>query len=176
MGASLIAAGAITSIIGNLNVNLLTSPRIPFAMSLQGELPQKLAAVHQAFSHAPHLDTADRVLWSWLLTLSSSLIYALTVSTIARLLAYAATCAALPRLRYQKERSAGHVCLARGDSDQHLAIFFRLAAIEQHLNRSSRFGDRSCRGICGLCALPAIQKICFCFRMITWIRAESFSC
>ena len=101
IGASLIAAGAITSIIGNLNVNLLSSPRIPFAMALRGELPQKLTAVHKRF-HTPHvaiLLTAALVL---ALTLSSTLIYSLTVSTIARLLAYAGTCAALPRLRYQK--------------------------------------------------------------------------
>ena len=101
IGASLIAAGAITSIIGNLNVNLLTSPRIPFAMSLQGELPQKLAAVHKRF-RTPHISILLTAALVLALTLSSSLIYALTVSTIARLLAYAATCAALPRLRYQK--------------------------------------------------------------------------
>ena len=101
IGASLIAAGAITSIIGNLNVNLLSSPRIPFAMAMQGELPQKLAAVHKRF-RTPHISILLTAALVLALTLSSSLIYAFTVSTIARLLAYAATCAALPRLRYQK--------------------------------------------------------------------------
>jgi amino acid transporter len=102
IGASLIAAGAITSIIGNLNVNLLTSPRIPFAMALQGELPQMLASVHKRF-RTPHLAILLTAALVLALTLSSSLIYALTVSTIARLLAYIATCAALPRLRYTKD-------------------------------------------------------------------------
>jgi amino acid transporter len=102
VGASLIAAGAITSIIGNLNVNLLSSPRIPFAMASQGELPQKLAAVHKRF-RTPHIAILLTAALVLALTLSSSLIYSLTVSTIARLLAYAATCAALPRLRYQKD-------------------------------------------------------------------------
>ncbi len=98
VGASIIAAGAITSIVGNLNVNLLTSPRIPFAMSTRGELPSVLSAVHSRFRtpHVAIIVTATVVL---ALTLSSSLIYALTVSTIARLLAYAATCVALPILR-----------------------------------------------------------------------------
>lgn len=101
IGASLIAIGAITSVIGNLNVNILTSPRIPFAMSLHSELPQKLSAVHGRFRtpYVAILVTAGLML---ALTLSSSLIYALTVSTIARLIAYAATCAALPSLRYKK--------------------------------------------------------------------------
>ncbi len=103
IGASLIVAGAITSIIGNLNVNLLSSPRIPFAMALQGELPQKLAAVHKRF-RTPHIAILLTAALVLALTLSSSLIYALTVSTIARLLAYAATCAALPKLRTKKTR------------------------------------------------------------------------
>jgi len=102
LGASLIAAGAITSIIGNLNVNMLASPRIPFAMSSQGELPEVLSDVHDRF-RTPHVAIFLTAVLVLALTLSSSLIYALTVSTIARLLAYAATCAALPRLRYRKD-------------------------------------------------------------------------
>ncbi|HEX4899931.1 MAG TPA: amino acid permease [Pyrinomonadaceae bacterium] len=125
IGASLIAAGAITSIIGNLNVNLLSSPRIPFAMALQGELPQGLAAVHKRFRtpHVAILLTAALVL---ALTLSSSLIYALTVSTIARLLAYAATCAALPRLRYQKDAPPAMFILPGGIVISIVAILLSL--------------------------------------------------
>ena len=98
VGASIIAAGAITSIIGNLNVNLLTSPRLPFAMSTRGELPRVLSSVHPRF-RTPYIAIIVSAAIMLALTLSSSLIYALTVSTIARLLAYAATCIALPTLR-----------------------------------------------------------------------------
>lgn len=101
LGASIIAAGAITSVIGNLNVNILTTPRIPFAMSSQGELPQPLSSVHKRF-RTPHVAIVLTAGLMLALTLSSTLIYALTVSTIARLLAYAATCAALPTLRRRK--------------------------------------------------------------------------
>ena len=102
IGASIIAAGAITSIIGNLNVNLLTSPRIPFAMSTRGELPEALSAIHSKF-RTPHVAIVVSGILMLALTLSSSLIYALTVSTIARLLAYAATCIALPTLRHKPD-------------------------------------------------------------------------
>lgn len=98
IGASIIAAGAITSVIGNLNVAVLSTPRIPFAMSVHNELPKALAAVHPRF-HTPHVAIVLTTALMLALTLSSTLIYALTVSTIARLLAYAATCAALPTLR-----------------------------------------------------------------------------
>lgn len=101
VGASIIAAGAITSVIGNLNVAILSTPRIPFAMSLHHELPQSLAAIHPRF-RTPYVAIVVTAMLMLALTLSSSVIYALTVSTIARLLAYAATCAALPKLRRQQ--------------------------------------------------------------------------
>lgn len=101
VGGSIIAAGAIISVLGNLNVNILTSPRIIFAMSSHRELPRILSDVHKRF-RTPHVAIVGTAALMLALTLSSSLIYALTVSTIARLLAYAATCAALPRLRYKK--------------------------------------------------------------------------
>ena len=101
IGASIIAVGAITSVIGNLNVNILTTPRIPFAMSTERDLPHVLSAVHSRF-RTPYVSIVITAALMLALTLSSTLIYALTVSTIARLLAYAATCAALPRLRWKK--------------------------------------------------------------------------
>lgn len=101
IGASIIAVGAIISVIGNLNVNILSTPRIPFAMSTERELPHALSAVHSRF-RTPHVAIVVTAALMLALTLSSTLIYALTVSTIARLLAYAATCAALPRLRWMK--------------------------------------------------------------------------
>lgn len=125
IGASLIVAGAITSIVGNLNVNLLSSPRIPFAMALQGELPQKLAAVHKRF-RTPHIAILLTAALVLALTLSSSLIYALTVSTIARLLAYAATCAALPRLRHQKDAPVAMFVLPGGIVISVIAIVLSL--------------------------------------------------
>lgn len=125
VGASLIAAGAITSIIGNLNVNLLSSPRIPFAMSLQGELPKVFSEVHKRF-RTPHVAIFLTAVLVLALTLSSSLIYALTVSTIARLLAYAATCAALPKLRYQKDAPAAMFLLPGGMVISILAILLTI--------------------------------------------------
>ena len=101
VGGSIIAAGAIISVLGNLNVNILTTPRILFAMSSRRELPRILSEVHKRF-RTPHVAILGTAALMLALTLSSTLIYALTVSTIARLLAYAATCAALPTLRQKK--------------------------------------------------------------------------
>jgi amino acid transporter len=97
-GAAIISAGAVLSIVGNLNVVMLSASRLPFAMAGRGELPGILAAVNKRF-RTPH---AAILLTSTLmaaLTLSGTFLYAVTISTIARLLIYAATCAALPVLR-----------------------------------------------------------------------------
>ncbi len=125
IGASIIAAGAITSIIGNLNVNLLTSPRIPFAMSSRGELPQILSKVHSKF-HTPHVAIIVSAALMLALTLSSSLIYALTVSTIARLLAYAATCVALPTLRHKQDAPPAHFTIPGGTAISVVAVLLSI--------------------------------------------------
>jgi amino acid transporter len=98
IGAAIISAGAIVSIIGNLNNSLLAGSRLPFAMAEQRQLPPLLSKTHRRF-RTPHFAimlTSAVVLG---LTLSGTFIYALTVSTIARLLAYSTTCTALLVLR-----------------------------------------------------------------------------
>jgi amino acid transporter len=97
-GASIISLGALVSIIGNLNVILLAGSRLPFAMAERGELPDLLARTHRRF-HTPHISILFTAAVVGALTLSSTFVYALTISAIARLLAYGATCAALPALR-----------------------------------------------------------------------------
>jgi APA family basic amino acid/polyamine antiporter len=101
-GGAVISAGAIISITGNLNVVLLSGSRMPFAMAERKELPSLFGKTHNRF-HTPHvaiLITAAIVL---AVTLSGTFIYALTISTLTRLVSYAVTCAALPLLRRQKD-------------------------------------------------------------------------
>src|SRR3954470_19985379 len=52
-GASIISAGIIISIAGNLHITLLAASRIPFAMGERGELPGFLGLTHKRF-HTPH--------------------------------------------------------------------------------------------------------------------------
>ena len=125
IGASIIAAGAITSVIGNLNVAILSTPRILFAMSIHHELPKALAAVHQRF-RTPYVAIVTTAALMLALTLSSTLIYALTVSTIARLLAYGATCAALPTLRRKKDAPQALLTIPAGNIISVVAILLSL--------------------------------------------------
>lgn len=97
-GAALLSAGAAVSILGNLNVVMLSASRVPFAMAERGELPRILAAVNQRF-RTPHAAILLTSVIMAALTLSGTFLYAVTISTISRLVIYAATCASLPVLR-----------------------------------------------------------------------------
>ena len=104
-GAAVIVVGALVSIAGTLNGLLLAAPRILFAMAERGQLPRALAATHARF-HTPHVAIAVSAACMLALTLSGSFLSAVAISTLTRLLAYAATCAALPVLR-RRDRHGG---------------------------------------------------------------------
>jgi amino acid transporter len=106
-GASLISAGIVVSIVGNLHITILSASRIPFAMGERGELPRFLGATHTRFC-TPHYAILFTGAIMLALALSGTFIYALTISTIARITIYMTTCAALPVLR----RKAGRAPLA----------------------------------------------------------------
>ena len=104
-GAAIISAGAIISIVGNLNIILLSGSRVPFAIAERGQLPRFLAQVHRRFA-TPHISILISAAVMMFLTLKSSFVAALTISAIARLVTYAATCAALPVLRRRRDAPA----------------------------------------------------------------------
>ena len=101
-GGAIISAGAIVSITGNLNILLLSGSRLPFAMAEQKQLPAFIGSIHRRFftPYVAILITAALMLF---LTLKSSFVEALTISTIARLVTYGATCLALPVFRSRRE-------------------------------------------------------------------------
>jgi amino acid transporter len=97
-GGAIISAGAIISITGNLNILLLSASRLPFAMAEQKQLPMVIGSIHQKF-FTPYVSILITAALMLFLTLNSSFLAALTISTIARLVTYAATCISLPVFR-----------------------------------------------------------------------------
>jgi APA family basic amino acid/polyamine antiporter len=112
-GGAIISAGAIISITGNLNILLLSGSRLPFAMAEQKQLPAFVGRVHRKFftPYVSILITAGLMLF---LTLKSSFVAALTISTIARLVTYGATCLALPVFRARRDAPAAMFRLPGG--------------------------------------------------------------
>ena len=101
-GASTISVGAVISLTGNINSIVLAGSRLPFAMAEQHQLPQVLSATHRRF-RTPHLSILVTTAIMLALTISSTFIYALTLSTLTRLIVYSTTCAALPILRRRSD-------------------------------------------------------------------------
>lgn len=112
-GGAIISAGAIISVAGNLNITVLSASRVPFAIAERKQLPSIFARVHRKFS-TPHISIIITTALMLVLTLKSSFVAALTISTIARLVAYAVTCAALPVLRKREEAPPAHFVLRGG--------------------------------------------------------------
>jgi amino acid transporter len=112
-GAAIISAGAVISIMGNLNVVMLSASRLPFAMAERSELPRFLGVIHKRF-RTPHASILLTATLMAALTLSGTFLYAVTISAIARLLIYAATCAALPLLRRRRAATSSTFRLPGG--------------------------------------------------------------
>src|SRR5690606_36450022 len=94
--------GAAISITGTLNGLVLASPRLLYGMAENGQLPRIFARTHARF-HTPHVSIVLTALCMLALTLSGSFLAAEALSTITRLLAYAATCLAVPVLRRREQ-------------------------------------------------------------------------
>ena len=110
-GAAVIVAGAVVSITGTLNGLVLAAPRLLYAMAGEGQLPSVFARTHARY-RTPHVAIVVTSACMLALTLSGSFLTAVALSTITRLLAYAATCAAVPVLRRRDGREAGGVAPA----------------------------------------------------------------
>jgi amino acid transporter len=80
--------------------------------------------VHRRF-HTPHISISITAAVMLALTLSGTFVYAATISAIARLLTYAATCAALPVLRRKETELPA---LFRAPAGVALSIFALLLA------------------------------------------------
>ena len=97
-GAMLTALGALFSIYGYMSGNILTTPRITFALAERGDFPAFFARIHARF-HTPYVSILIFALLLWMLALFGSFAGNATLSAGSRLFYYGVVCAALPALR-----------------------------------------------------------------------------
>ena len=98
LGGTLIAIAAVISTAGGNSVQMLVAPRSLFALAEAGDLPRPLAAVHAAW-RTPHAAIVVYATLAWLLAITGTFKYVLTIFVISRMLAYGSTAAALIVLR-----------------------------------------------------------------------------
>jgi len=103
VGAYLVSAGALVTMLGSMFAIMLTGSRLPFAFAEQGQLPRVLCSIHERF-RTPHVAILVTGLCAGVLAIYCSFMGALVVSALTRLVGYVTTCAALVVLR---SRDAG---------------------------------------------------------------------
>jgi basic amino acid/polyamine antiporter, APA family len=103
-GALLIAAGALISITGTLNVLLLSGSRMPFAMSIEKQFPSAFSYVHPRY-RTPSLSLGVMSVAIIIVSVLWTFLTALAIASIIRILIYLVVCFALIRLRKQKRQS-----------------------------------------------------------------------
>ena len=100
-GASLLALGAIVSVVGYLGANFLAAPRLLFALAERHDLPQVFARVHPRW-RTPHVAILVLATSVWLLAVYGNFVWNATLSAVSRLFVYGATCTALLVLRHSE--------------------------------------------------------------------------
>ena len=96
VGALILGLAAVFSLAGNLHSNMAATPRVTYAMAERGELPAWLAKVHRVFD-TPASSILFFAAFVSALAVSGSFVWLAVISTLARMIVYAATILALPR-------------------------------------------------------------------------------
>jgi amino acid transporter len=121
-GAVLGGVAAVVSACGWLIGTALLLPRVIFSMAERGELPALLGRVHPSF-RTPHVAIVGSSLVALGLGLAGTFTQAATLSAIGRLVVLVVVCAAVARLRGQRELPA-RVILPAGITFAGLGIAF----------------------------------------------------
>lgn len=108
VGGTLMAIAAVISTAGGNSVQMLVSPRGIFALAEAGHLPRPLAAVHAAW-RTPWVAIVVYATLAWLLSITGTFKYVLTVFVVSRMLAYGSTAAALIVLRRREGVAPVHI-------------------------------------------------------------------
>lgn len=111
-GALILGLAAVFSLAGNLHSNMAATPRVTYAMAERGELPAWLAKVHRGFA----TPVSSILFFAGIvaaLAVSGSFVWLAVISTLARMIVYAATIMALPRAPNRPARiTASHWAIA----------------------------------------------------------------
>jgi amino acid transporter len=98
IAGGLISTLVCISIIGNISGSALVAPRITYALSERRDFPAFFRKIHPVYG-TPVVSIVFFTIIAAILALSGTFVWLVTVSVLARLSAYLATCLAAPLLR-----------------------------------------------------------------------------
>ncbi len=98
VGTIVMTIGVIVSVGGNVAAAMFSTPRMTYALALDGQLPAFFAAVHRQF-RTPHVSVMIFGALVLVLAITGSFVWLAATSVLIRLLIYLICIAATPRLR-----------------------------------------------------------------------------
>ena len=101
-GGLLMTIGAIISILGTLNANLLAGSRLPFALSEEGQFP-KIFSRTDSKTGVPFISLTIYLAVALLVSLTGTFIYALSISVISKVITYIIVALALIKFRESRK-------------------------------------------------------------------------
>lgn len=112
-GASMIAVGAFISILATLNVLMLSGSRLPYALSLEGQLPARFSDVHARYK-TPTASLLVVAAATLAVSLGWTFLSALTISVIIRITVYLMVCVSLLKLRRDRKEQTDYYKVKAG--------------------------------------------------------------
>jgi amino acid transporter len=104
-GGMFITVGAVISILGTLNVQILSGSRLPFALSEENQLPKIFGRIHPRFA-TPYMSLLFFASLVAFVAIFWGFMNSLAVSVISRLILYALVSGSLIKLRKKQESQA----------------------------------------------------------------------
>jgi amino acid transporter len=130
LGALVMMGGMVASVGGNLAGALFSTPRITYALALDGSLPAWFASVSARFG-TPGVSIVVFGTTAFLLAAGGSFVWLAGLSVLTRVLIYVGCIAALPSLRQRAAGEPGVLRLPGGLFIPGLAVFICLALLTQ---------------------------------------------
>jgi amino acid transporter len=112
-GALIMTAGVIASVAGNVAGAMFSTPRMTYALALEGQLPSVFATVHPVH-RTPSVSVIVFGALVLALALTGSFAWLAGISVVTRLLIYLVCIGAIPRLRRWHANQPGTTNVARG--------------------------------------------------------------
>ena len=107
LGAAALTLTAMASLAGSLHGITTSTPRVSYALATRRDLPAWFGRVHPRFE-TPANSILFFAILAAILAISGSFVWLAVVSTLARMIVYAVTIAALPRAPGRRRLTAGH--------------------------------------------------------------------
>ncbi|HKP24003.1 MAG TPA: APC family permease [Dongiaceae bacterium] len=107
VGAATLTLAAVASLAGSLHGIMTSTPRVTYALGLRGDVPAWFARVQPKFE-TPANSIIFFALFAGALAVSGSFVWLAVISTLARMIVYSITIAALPRAPGRRPLGAAH--------------------------------------------------------------------